>query len=57
MQVHEGHVNAVMSVHYGPTGREFVSGGYDNTIRIWNQRLLEKNSVLRCISFPGNLFR
>eukprot|EP00769_Ergobibamus_cyprinoides_P003498 gnl/Ergobibamus_cyprinoides/486.p2 GENE.gnl/Ergobibamus_cyprinoides/486~~gnl/Ergobibamus_cyprinoides/486.p2 ORF type:complete len:199 (-),score=33.22 gnl/Ergobibamus_cyprinoides/486:80-676(-) len=34
--VHKGHVNAVMDVAYSPTGREFVSAGYDETLRIWN---------------------
>lgn len=29
------HVEAVMDVDYSPTGREFVSGSYDKTIRIF----------------------
>ena len=33
--VHKGHVGAVMDVHYAPTGREFVTGSYDKTVRIW----------------------
>lgn len=34
-KIHENHVAAVTSVEYAPTGREFVSGSYDKTIRIY----------------------
>ncbi|CAH8523489.1 unnamed protein product [Schistosoma bovis] len=34
-RVHRGHVNAVLDVDYSPTGREFVTGSYDSTIRLW----------------------
>lgn len=34
--VHKDHVSAVMSLDYSPTGREFVSGSYDKTIRIFD---------------------
>ncbi|KAJ3681292.1 hypothetical protein LUZ60_015781 [Juncus effusus] len=33
--VHKDHVSAVMDVDYSPTGREFVTGSYDRTIRIF----------------------
>ncbi|KAI0987313.1 hypothetical protein GJ496_003399 [Pomphorhynchus laevis] len=33
--MHIGHVSAAMDVDYSPTGREFVSAGYDRTIRIF----------------------
>ena len=33
--VHKDHTGPVMDVHFSPTGREFVSGGYDKTVRIW----------------------
>ncbi|KAF9611578.1 hypothetical protein IFM89_033582 [Coptis chinensis] len=33
--VHKGHVNAVMDIDYSPTGREFVTGSYDRTVRIF----------------------
>ena len=33
--VHRDHVGPVLDVHYSPTGREFVSGSYDRTVRIW----------------------
>lgn len=36
MTTHTDHVGAVMSVAYSSTGREFCSGSYDRTIRIWN---------------------
>uniref|UniRef100_A0AC34RED0 DDB1- and CUL4-associated factor 13 n=1 Tax=Panagrolaimus sp. JU765 TaxID=591449 RepID=A0AC34RED0_9BILA len=34
-KVHYGHVGAVLDVDYSPTGREFVSGSIDKSIRIW----------------------
>jgi len=33
--VHLGHVSAVRSVHYAPSGHELVTGGWDDTIRIY----------------------
>lgn len=33
--VHKGHFSAVMDIDYSPTGREFVTGSYDRTIRIF----------------------
>ncbi|KAH9286690.1 DDB1- and CUL4-associated factor 13 [Echinococcus granulosus] len=35
-RVYMGHTNAVMAVDYSPSGREFASGCYDGTIRLWN---------------------
>jgi len=35
IQVHKDHVSAVISVDYSPTGKEFVCGSYDKTIRIF----------------------
>ena len=35
LQVHHAHVGAVLDVDYSPTGREFVSGSFDCTVRIW----------------------
>ncbi|SCV71912.1 BQ2448_4606 [Microbotryum intermedium] len=34
-QMYKGHVGAVMSCDWAPTGREFVSGSYDRTLRLW----------------------
>lgn len=34
-QVYKGHVGAVMSTDWSPNGREFVSGSYDRTVRLW----------------------
>lgn len=35
LNVHMDHVSAVMDVDYSPTGKEFVSGGYDKCLRIF----------------------
>ncbi|KII91650.1 hypothetical protein PLICRDRAFT_51786 [Plicaturopsis crispa FD-325 SS-3] len=34
-QIYKAHVAAVMSCDWSPTGLEFVSGGWDRTVRIW----------------------
>jgi len=36
-QIYKGHVAAVMSCDWAPTGLEFVSGGWDRTVRIWKE--------------------
>ena len=38
-RIYKGHTSAVMSVSWSPTGREFVTGSYDKTIRMfeWNK--------------------
>ncbi|RXW20228.1 hypothetical protein EST38_g5624 [Candolleomyces aberdarensis] len=38
VQIYKGHVAAVMSCEWAPTGVEFVSGGWDRTVRIWSSR-------------------
>ncbi|KAG2159296.1 WD40 repeat-like protein [Suillus bovinus] len=35
--IYKGHVAAVMSCDWSPTGMEFVSGGWDRTTRIWKE--------------------
>lgn len=35
VRVHKGHISAVITVDYAPTGLEFVCGSYDRTIRIF----------------------
>jgi len=35
MMVHKDHVSAVMDIAFSPTGREFVTGSYDRTVRIF----------------------
>lgn len=36
LNVHVDHVGAVLDVDYSPTGKEFVSGSYDRTVRIFS---------------------
>ncbi|KZV96002.1 WD40 repeat-like protein [Exidia glandulosa HHB12029] len=36
-QIYKGHVAAVMSCDWSPTGTEFVSGGWDRTVQIWKE--------------------
>ncbi|KJA23813.1 hypothetical protein HYPSUDRAFT_39294 [Hypholoma sublateritium FD-334 SS-4] len=36
-QIYKAHVAAVMSCDWSPTGQEFVSGGWDRTVRIWQE--------------------
>jgi WD repeat and SOF domain-containing protein 1 len=33
--VHKDHVSAVMDIDFSPTGREFVTGSYDRSVRIF----------------------
>lgn len=35
VRIYKGHTAAVMSVAWAPTGREFVTGSYDRTVRIF----------------------
>ena len=43
--IHRDHVSAVMDVSYSPTGREFVTGSYDRTIRIFPTRSTQSREV------------
>lgn len=36
MVIHRDHVQAVIDLDYAPTGREFVTGSYDKTVRIFS---------------------
>mmetsp|Transcript_11083 Transcript_11083/g.12236 ORF Transcript_11083/g.12236 Transcript_11083/m.12236 type:complete len:465 (+) Transcript_11083:49-1443(+) len=36
--IYKGHTNTILSVCWSPTGREFVTGSYDKTIRIFPHR-------------------
>lgn len=35
LQIHKDHTSAVLDVDYSPTGKEFVAGSYDKTLRIF----------------------
>lgn len=45
LTTHEDHVGAVLAVAYSSTGKEFVSGSYDKTIRIWNAQSARSREV------------
>jgi len=36
LNVHMDHISAVTDVDYAPTGREFVTGSYDKTVRLYS---------------------
>ncbi|TFK52971.1 WD40 repeat-like protein [Heliocybe sulcata] len=36
-QIYKAHVAAVMSCDWSPTGLDFVSGGWDRTVRVWKE--------------------
>lgn len=44
-KVHENHVAAVTDVDYSPTGKEFVSGSYDKSIRIFGTEKSQSREV------------
>lgn len=33
--IHKDHVSAVLDIDFAPTGKEFVTSGFDKTIRIF----------------------
>ncbi len=33
--IHKDHIGAIMDIDFAPTGKEFVTGSYDKTIRIF----------------------
>lgn len=43
--IYKGHTSAVMSLSWAPTGREFVTGSYDRTIRVFD--LVHRNGFAR----------
>lgn len=45
LQVHMDHVSAVTAIDYAPTGREFVSGGYDKSVRIFEHGKVNYNCI------------
>lgn len=47
-----GHTNFVFCVNFNPHGNLLVSGGYDETVRLWDVARGEY-STSSCASFPG----
>ncbi|XP_021722208.1 DDB1- and CUL4-associated factor 13-like [Chenopodium quinoa] len=62
MCVHQDHVSAVMDIDYSPTGREFVTGSYDRTVRIFSyngghsREIYHTKRMQRvfCVKFSGD---
>eukprot|EP00300_Choanocystis_sp_HF-7_P042860 c9533_g1_i2.p1 GENE.c9533_g1_i2~~c9533_g1_i2.p1 ORF type:complete len:374 (-),score=96.48 c9533_g1_i2:18-1139(-) len=60
--VHRGHVAAVIDVAFAPTGLEFVSAGYDRTIRIFGSQASNSREVyhtkrmgrVQCVRYSGD---
>ncbi|CAI5470744.1 unnamed protein product [Closterium sp. Yama58-4] len=60
--VHKDHVSAVMDIDYSPTGREFVTGSYDRTVRIFPYDAIKSREVYHtkrmqrvfCVRFSGD---
>jgi WD40 repeat protein len=40
------HVSAVTTIDYSPTGKEFVSGGYDKSVRIFEHGKVNSESLM-----------
>ena len=49
--VHQDFVSAVTSVDWSPTGREFVAGGYDRSVRIFGARAVSFFFLCVCFVF------
>ena len=52
LTTHEDHVGAVLAVAYSSTGKEFVSGSYDKTIRIWSAQSTRSREVYALTLIP-----
>ena len=60
--VHKDHVSAVMDVSFSPTGREFVTGSYDRTVRVFKYNQGRSQDVYHtrrmqrvfCATFTGD---
>jgi len=61
-QIYKGHVSAVMSCAWSPTGTEFVSGGWDRTLRVWKEgegregEVLHTKRMQRCVPLCSNMW-
>lgn len=51
LSIHGGHTAAVISLSYSPTGKEFCSGSYDKSIRIFNVEEVSKSYLKIFLSF------
>jgi WD repeat and SOF domain-containing protein 1 len=62
LMVHKDHVSAVQDVAFSPTGREFCTGGYDRTIRLFKTNRgrsydmyhLKRMQRIFCVSYSAD---
>jgi len=52
-----GHIDAVTSVDWSPTGNEFVTGSTDGHIRIWNSHHQTKDHNGRKVGYSRELYK
>lgn len=60
--IHKDHVSAVMDIDFSPTGREFVTGSYDRTVRLFSYNGGHSREVYHtkrmqrvfCVKFSGD---
>uniref|UniRef100_T1KHJ5 Sof1-like protein domain-containing protein n=2 Tax=Tetranychus urticae TaxID=32264 RepID=T1KHJ5_TETUR len=45
LKAHLDHIGAVIDVDYSPTGKEFVSGSYDKTLRIFKEDSIHSREI------------
>ena len=51
--MHKDHTSAVTCIDYAPTGKEFVSGSYDKSVRIYSTRKVSKTVQTRDQFYVG----
>src|SRR5262245_34748439 len=52
-----GHTDKVTQILFAPNGRELISAGWDQTIRVWDIASQTTTKVLRLPKGPAHMFR